>query len=95
MSPIKKLLIVDVGADGRPQIVSQREEKFTKTEADYGPSKEPCKHRCGICEYHLHVPGTDKMECGIAEGEIKDTGGCKFFSVNLIAAVMQTCPGAK
>ncbi len=66
--------------------------KFTKNEVDYGPSSDPCAHRCGICVFHLHVPGTKKMECGIVEGEIKDTDGCKLFSIDLIAAAMHSFP---
>jgi hypothetical protein len=71
---------------GPQEIVVRRKLKFTKSEAEYGPSTDPYKHRCGMCEYHLHVPGTDKMECAIVEGEIKDTDGCKFFDADLIAA---------
>ncbi len=67
-------------------------EKFTKSEVDYGPSSDPAKHRCGICTYHLHVPGTCKIECGIVEGEIKDTDGCKLFDINLIEAAMHPFP---
>ena len=89
MSSSKKLLVIEPRPDGRPEIVMERYGKFTKEEADYGPSKEPRKHRCGICEYHLHIPGTDRMECGIVEGEIQDTDGCKFFDINLIAAVVR------
>jgi hypothetical protein len=94
-SRTKPLIVVDLGPDGRPTTVTTRETKFTKQEADYGPSKVPCEHRCGICEYHLHVPGTHKMECGIVEGEIKDTDGYKLFSVDLIAAAMHPCPKEK
>ena len=95
MSSSKKFLVIEQGPDGRPEIVMERYGKFTKEEAGYGPSKEPRRHRCGICEYHLHIPGTDRMECGIVEGEIKDTDGCKFFDINLIAAVMHPRPSAK
>jgi hypothetical protein len=69
-------------------------DKFTKAEVDYGPSSDPCKHRCGICTYHLHVPGTHKMECSIVEGEIKPNDGCKLYDVNLIAAAMHPFPKA-
>lgn len=48
-------------------------------------SKDPAAHRCGTCEYHLHVPGTDKLECGIIEGTVAKMGGCKLYDPNLIA----------
>ena len=63
------------------------DKKFTKPEADYvEKSSSPAEHRCGICSFHLHVPGTHKMECGIVEGDIAPMGGCKFFDLNLLAA---------
>jgi hypothetical protein len=62
-------------------------EKYTKKESDYtDQSSSPAEHRCGICEFHLHVPGTDKLECGIVKGTVEKMGGCKFFEKNLIAA---------
>jgi hypothetical protein len=60
--------------------------KYTKAEVKYGPSSDPCKHSCGICTYHLHVPGTDRLECGIVEGKVKANDGCKLFDINLIKA---------
>lgn len=79
---------------GPQEVVIRRQRKFTKAEAEYGPSKEPCKHRCGICEYHLHVPATDRLECAIVEGPIKDADGCRLFSVDLIAAA-NPCSSSK
>lgn len=76
----------------KPNDLLSQGRKFTKSEVDYGPSSDPCAHRCGICVFHLHVPGTKKMECGIVEGEIKDTDGCKLFSIDLIAAAMHPFP---
>jgi len=67
-------------------------KKFTKAEVDYGDSSCPQKHRCGICTYHLHVPGTNKMECAIVEGEIKDEDGCKLFDIDLIEAALYPTP---
>ena len=69
--------------------------KFTKTEVDYGESSEPEKHRCGICQYHIHVPGTNKMECSIVEGPIQDEDGCKLFDVDLIEAALYPGPCPK
>lgn len=60
--------------------------KFTKAEVNYGKSKNPAKHRCGICSFHLHVPGTDRIECSIVEGDIEKMDGCKKFDVDLIHA---------
>ena len=60
--------------------------KYTKAQVDYKDSSEPLKHRCGICQYHLHVPGTNRMECAIVAGPIEDHDGCKLFSVDLIEA---------
>lgn len=61
--------------------------KFTKEEAKYVEvSSSPAEHRCGICSFHLHVPGTHKLECGIVQGTVAKMGGCKFFDVSLIAA---------
>lgn len=66
--------------------------KFTKSEVDYGDSSDPAKHRCGICQYHLHVPGSCKMECSIVEGEIHDEDGCKLFTIDLIEAALYPEP---
>ena len=66
--------------------------KYTKEAVDYKKSDDPCAHRCGICVYHLHVPGTDKMECGIVAGSIEDDYGCKKFDIDLIEAAMYTIP---
>jgi hypothetical protein len=66
--------------------------KFTKAEVDYKKSSEPEKHRCGICQFYLRVPGTDHMECSIVEGPIKDADGCKLFTIDLIEAALHPCP---
>ena len=66
--------------------------KYTKVQVDYKKSDEPCKHRCGICVYHLHVPGTEKMECEIVAGPIEDAYGCKLFDVDLIEAALYSEP---
>lgn len=67
-------------------------KKFTKAEVDYKDSSDPKAHRCGICTYHLHVPGTDKMECSIVEGDIKDHEGCKLFDIDLIEGALYPVP---
>jgi hypothetical protein len=69
-----------------------RKTKYTKAEVGYKKSDDPCKHRCGICEYHLHVPGTCRLECGIVAGPIQDTDGCKLFSIDLVDAAMHPFP---
>lgn len=66
--------------------------KFTKEEVDYGPSSAPQEHRCGICEYRLHIGGTDRIECSIVEGSIKDSDGCKLFDIDLIHAALHPGP---
>ena len=76
----------------KPNDLLSQGRKFTKAEADYGPSSNPKEHRCGICEFHLHVPGTDKMECSIVEGSIKANDGCKLFSIDLIRAALHPTP---
>ena len=60
--------------------------KFTKKEVDYGPSKNPAVHRCGICTFHLHVPGTDQLNCGTVQGTVESMYRCKMFDINLISA---------
>ena len=60
--------------------------KFTKKEVDYGPSKNPAKHRCGICSFREDIPGTCEMSCEIVEGPIEKMYGCKLFDVDLIRA---------
>lgn len=69
--------------------------KFTKAEVDYKDSDDPQVHRCGICQYHLHVPGSCKMECAIVEGEIHDEDACKLFDIDLIEAALYPGPNPK
>jgi hypothetical protein len=64
----------------------ERVTKYTKEEVGYKLSSSPAEHRCELCSFHLHVPGTDKLECGIVEGPIDKMYGCKLFDVNLIKA---------
>jgi hypothetical protein len=60
--------------------------KMTKEQAGYvDKSSSPAEHRCGICEFHLHVPGTKLIECGIVAGSIEKMGGCDYFEMDLIA----------
>lgn len=60
--------------------------KMSKESAGYKLSSSPAEHRCGICSYYLHLPGTKMMECGIVYGRIDPMMGCKYFDVNLIKA---------
>jgi hypothetical protein len=78
----------------KPNDLLSQGRKFTKAEVDYKPSSDPKEHRCEICEYHLHVPGTDKIECSIVEGEIKRNDGCKLFDIALIEAALHPFPEA-
>ncbi len=60
--------------------------KMTKEQAGYvDKSSSPAEHRCGICSFHLHVPGTKLIECGIVVGKIEKMGGCDYFEMDLIA----------
>ena len=60
--------------------------KMTKQQAGYvNKSSSPAEHRCGICQFHLHVPGTKEIECGIVAGKIEKMGGCDYFEMDLIA----------
>ncbi len=77
----------------KPNDLLSQGRKFTKAEVDYKPSGDPQAHRCGICEYRLHIGGTDRIECGIVEGAIKDMDGCKLFDIDLIHAALH--PGPK
>lgn len=54
--------------------VGRTGHKITKTEAEYGKSREPEKHRCGICTMFLRPDA-----CSLVEGEIKPAYGCKYF----------------
>jgi hypothetical protein len=77
----------------KPNDLLSQGRKFTKEEVDYKLSSEPKEHRCGICEYRLHIGGTDRIECGIVEGGIEDLKGCKLFEIDLIHAALH--PGPK
>lgn len=68
------------------------DQKFTKAEVNYKKSDDPRQHRCGMCTYHLHVPGTDHLECGIVAGSIHDDDGCKLFDIDLIEAALYPTP---
>jgi hypothetical protein len=76
----------------KPNDLLSQGRKFTKAEADYGPSSNPKEHRCQICEFYIHIPGTDRKECAIVEGSIKDNDGCKLFDINLIRAALHPTP---
>lgn len=59
--------------------------KFTKAEVDYGPSKNPGVHCCGVCEFLLKPGGTHGVYfCGIVAGPIKELDGCVLFSADLV-----------
>ncbi len=72
-----------------------RTKKYTKKEVNYSPAKSPYGDRCTACEFILHVPGTDHMECGIVEGPIRRGMWCKAFSLDPIQDLLDVAPATK
>lgn len=60
--------------------------QVSKQAAEYtAKSKDPARHRCGICTEVYKDYSTGGHYCRKVEGEVTDMAGCKqFFDLDLI-----------